>query len=265
MSYKAQYTPGETQIAENRRKHMDPDYEFRKLREVSDEDLVKVLGHRNPSESYKSVHPPLDEMDFEEDIVRDMVEPIQGAKEGVRVRYIQFADSMYNAPAQPYDRARTYMWRYRGVDTGTLSGRQVIEMRELDLEGVSKELVETELFDPATTGIRGATVHGHSLRLDENGLMFDALQRYVFDEEKGHVVYVKDQVGRPLDEPVDMGQPLGEDELKKITTIYRKDNIAMRDDKEAIEVVENIHTGRTLGGFGMDVFKDDLRKRLGDD
>ena len=264
MSYDTQYTPGETRIAENRRKHMNINYRFRKLREISDEDLVKILGHRAPGEGYKTVHPPLEEMDFDDDIIKDMVEPIQGAKEGARIRYIQFTDSMYNAPAQPYDRARTYMWRYRGVDTGTLSGRQVIEMRELDLEKVSKELVVTELFDPATTGIRGATVHGHSLRLDENGLMFDALQRYVFDEEKGHVVYVKDQVGRPLDEPVDMGQPLGEDELKKMTTIYRKDNIGMRKDKEAIEVVENIHTARTIGGFGMNVLKDDLKRRLGD-
>ncbi|MBC7119222.1 MAG: coenzyme-B sulfoethylthiotransferase subunit gamma [Methanobacteriaceae archaeon] len=264
MSYDTQYTPGETRIAENRRKHMNINYRFRKLREISDEDLVKILGHRAPGEGYKTVHPPLEEMDFDDDIIKDMVEPIQGAKEGARIRYIQFTDSMYNAPAQPYDRARTYMWRYRGVDTGTLSGRQVIEMRELDLEKVSKELIVTELFDPATTGIRGATVHGHSLRLDENGLMFDALQRYVFDEEKGHVVYVKDQVGRPLDEPVDMGQPLGEDELKKMTTIYRKDNIGMRKDKEAIEVVENIHTARTIGGFGMNVLKDDLKRRLGD-
>ncbi len=264
MSYDTQYTPGETRIAENRRKHMNINYRFRKLREISDEDLVKILGHRAPGEGYKTVHPPLEEMDFDDDIIKDMVEPIQGAKEGARIRYIQFTDSMYNAPAQPYDRARTYMWRYRGVDTGTLSGRQVIEMRELDLEKVSKELIVTELFDPATTGIRGATVHGHSLRLDENGLMFDALQRYVFDEEKGHVVYVKDQVGRPLDEPVDMGQPLGEDELKKMTTIYRKDNIGMRKDKEAIEVVENIHTARTIGGFGMNVLQDDLKRRLGD-
>ncbi|PKL66142.1 MAG: coenzyme-B sulfoethylthiotransferase subunit gamma [Methanobacteriales archaeon HGW-Methanobacteriales-1] len=265
MSYKAQYSPGETIIAENRRNHMNPNFELKKLRNVADEDLVKILGHRNPGENYKSVHPPLDEMDFSEDVVRDLVEPIQGAKEGVRVRYIQFADSMYNAPAQPYDRARTYMWRYRGVDTGTLSGRQVIEMREMDLESVSKELVETNLFDPARSGLRGATVHGHSLRLDENGLMFDALQRYVYDEEKGHVVYVKDQVGRPLDEPVDVGEPLSEEELEKMTTIYRKDNVGMRDDKEAIEVVETIHVARTRGGFGLDVFKEDLKKRLGDD
>ncbi|MCK9152593.1 coenzyme-B sulfoethylthiotransferase subunit gamma [Methanobacterium alcaliphilum] len=265
MSYKAQYSPGETIIAENRRNHMNPNFNLRHIRKVSEEDLVKVLGHRSPGENYKAVHPPLDEMDFSDDIVRDMVEPITGAKEGVRVRYIQFADSMYNAPAQPYDRARTYMWRYRGVDTGTLSGRQVIEMRELDLESVSKELVETDIFDPARSGLRGATVHGHSLRLDENGLMFDALQRYVYNEEDGHVIYIKDQVGRPLDEPVDMGEPLPEEELEKITTIYRKDNVGMREDKEAIEVVETIHVARTMGGFGMDVFKDDLKKRLGDD
>lgn len=144
MNYRAQYSPGETKIAENRRKHMNPDLEFKKLRSISDEDIVKVLGHRNPGESYKTVHPPLDEMDFSEDMMKDLVEPIQGAKEGVRIRYIQFADSMYNAPAQPYDRARTYMWRFRGVDTGTLSGRQVIEMRELDLERVSKTLLETD-------------------------------------------------------------------------------------------------------------------------
>jgi len=53
---------------------------------------------------------------------------------------------MYNAPAQPYGRVRTYMWRFREVDTGTLSGRQVIEIRELDLEKISKTLIETELL-----------------------------------------------------------------------------------------------------------------------
>lgn len=157
------------------------------------------------------------------------------------------------------------MWRYRGVDTGTLSGRQVIEIRESDLEKISKELVETDLFDPARSGMRGATVHGHSLRLDENGLMFDGLQRYVFDEETGHVTYIKDQVGRLLDESVDVGEPLPEDYLKEITTIYREDNIGLRSDKELIEVIENIHTSRTEGGFGLNVFKDDLKKRLGDD
>ena len=202
-------------------------------------------------------------MDFEEDTMKDFVEPIDGAKKGIRIRYIQFADSMYNAPAQPYDRARSYMRRFRGVDTGTLSGRQVIEMRESDLEETSKLLLESEFFDSAKTGLRGATVHGHSLRLDEDGLMFDALQRYVFDKETGHVVYVKDQVGVELDEPIDVGEPLPEDELKKITTIYRSDNVSLRDDEEVIKVVEAIHFARTDGGYGLEVFNNDLKSKLG--
>ena len=264
MSYEIQYSPGETKIAENRRNHMDPDFDLKKIREIADEDIVRILGHRNPGEGYKSVHPPLEEMDFEEDMMKEMVEPIPGAKEGNRTRYVQFTDSMYNAPAQPYDRARTYMWRFRGVDTGTLSGRQVIEIREIDLEKIAKTLIETELFDPAKTGIRGATVHGHSLRLDENGLMFDALQRYVYNEETDQVSYIKDQVGRHLDKPVNMGEPLDEKQLKEITTIYRSDNISMRDDKEAIQAVETIHAARTDGGFGLEVFKKDLKRKLGE-
>lgn len=250
MAYKPQFYPGATKIAQNRRDHLNPDFELEKLREIPDEELVKVMGHRQPGEDYKTVHPPLEEMDLPEDYVRDLVEPISGAKEGHRIRYIQFTDSMYFAPAQPYDRARMYMWRFRGVDTGTLSGRQVIEMRESNLEEISKNvLMDTSLFDPARIGMRGATVHGHSLRLDENGLMFDALQRYVYDEKTGHVVYVKDQVGRPLDEPVDVGEPLPEEKLREITTIYRKDGVPMRDDEELLTVVKRIHRARTLGGY----------------
>ena len=250
MAYTPQFCPGSTTVAQNRRDHMNPDVQLEKLREIPDDEIVKVMGHRQPGEDYKTVHPPLEEMDMPEDFVRDLVEPMSGAKEGHRIRYIQFADSMYNAPAQPYDRARTYMWRFRGVDTGTLSGRQVIEMRESNLEEMSKNFcIDTAFFDPATCGMRGATVHGHSLRLDENGLMFDALQRYVFDEKTGHVLYVKDQVGRPLDEPVDVGEPLSMEKLKELTTIYRKDGTAMRDDEEIITVVKRIHRARTLGGY----------------
>ncbi|WP_281774356.1 coenzyme-B sulfoethylthiotransferase subunit gamma, partial [Methanobacterium formicicum] len=79
MSYKPQYTPGETKIAQNRRNHLDPEFEMKKIRSINDEDIVSVLGHRNPGESYKSVHPPLDEMDFDEDMMKDLVEPIPGA------------------------------------------------------------------------------------------------------------------------------------------------------------------------------------------
>ena len=147
MSYKPQYTPGETKIAQNRRNHMDPDFEMKKIRNINDEDIVSVLGHRNPGENYKTVHPPLDEMDFDEDMMKELVDPIPGAKQGTRIRYVQFADSMYNAPAHPYDRARIYMSRDRGGDTGTLFERQVIEIRERDLEKILKRLVEKEIID----------------------------------------------------------------------------------------------------------------------
>ena len=71
-----QIYPGTSQVAQNRRNFCDPEYELEKLREISDEDVVKILGHRAPGEEYKSVHPPLDEMDEPDDIVRELVKPI---------------------------------------------------------------------------------------------------------------------------------------------------------------------------------------------
>lgn len=249
----AQFYPGTSQVAQNRRNFSNPDYELEVLREISDEDVVKVLGHRAPGEEYKSVHPPLDEMDEPDDIIRELVEPIDGAKAGDRVRYIQFADSMYFAPAQPYLRARSYVNRYRGIDTGTLSGRQIIEARERDVERISKELLETEYFDPATSGIRGAGVHGHSLRLDENGMMFDMLRRQVFNKETGKVEMVKDQIGKELDEPVVLGEPLAEDVLRAKTTIYRVDGDAYKDDEDAVTVLKQIHVTRSNFGFNPEL------------
>ena len=242
-----QIYPGTSQVAQNRRNFTDPEYELEKLREISDEDVVKILGHKAPGEEYKSVHPPLDEMDEPDDSVRELVAPIDGAKAGDRIRYIQFVDSMYFAPAQPYLRARSYLSRFRGIDTGTLSGRQVIEARERDIEKISKYLLET--FDTARTGIRGGSVHGHSLRLDENGLMFDMLRRQLFNKETGKVEMVKDQIGVELDEPVVLGEPLDEETLKAKTTIYRIDGEAYKDDVEAVEVCQRIHVSRSFGAF----------------
>ena len=238
----AQYYPGTSQVAQNRRNFTDPEYELEILREISDEDVVKLLGHRAPGEEYKSVHPPLDEMDEPDDIIRELVEPIDGAKAGDRVRYIQFVDSMYFAPAQPYLRARSYLNRYRGI-----------EARERDVERISKELLENEYFDPARTGIRGAGVHGHSLRLDENGLMFDMLRRQVFNKETGKVEMVKDQIGRELDEPVVLGEPLDEETLKAKTTIYRIDGEAYRDDADAVEVLNKIFVARSNCGYNPEL------------
>ncbi len=245
----AQYYPGTSKVAENRRRFCDPNVELEKLREISDEDVVKILGHRAPGEEYPSVHPPLEEMDEPDDAIREMVEPLDGAKAGDRVRYIQFADSMYFAPAHPFLRSRAYLCRFRGADAGTLSGRQIIETRERDLEKVSKELLETEFFDPARTGFRGKTVHGHSLRLDEDGMMFDMLRRQVFNKSTGKVEAVKNQIGDELDEPVILGEPLDEATLKEKTTIYRKDGEAYRDDADAVEILHRIHVSRSKGGF----------------
>ena len=177
MAYKPQYGPGQTQVAENRRKQMDPNHKLAKLRDVSDKDIVLMMGHRAPGSAYKSAHPPLAEQQEPNCPIRKLVTPTDGAKAGDRVRYIQFSDSMYNAPCQPYQRSYLEAYRFRGIDPGTLSGRQIIECRERDLEKYARDLVNTELFDAALTGIRGCTVHGHSLRLDENGMMFDMLQR----------------------------------------------------------------------------------------
>ncbi|NYT12341.1 MAG: coenzyme-B sulfoethylthiotransferase subunit gamma [Methanomassiliicoccales archaeon] len=249
MAYKRQFYPGASLPAKNRRRFMDPTQEMKKLREVAMEDVVKILGHRVPGSEYKSIHPPLEEGTEPDCPIRQMVKPLEGAKAGDRVRYVQFTDSVYFAPIAPYVRAWMYLSRWRGIDTGTLSGRQIIEMRERDLEKLAKDLIENETFDPAKTGIRGATVHGHACRLDENGLMFDAWQRYEWNADKGEVEYTKDQVGIPLDVRVSVGKPATDADLRSRTTIFRADGVDMNDDEEVTNVNLRIHKLRTLSGF----------------
>jgi len=250
MAYKPQYFAGQSTVAANRRKQIDPNHKLSKLRDVTDKDIVLIMGHRAPGSAYKSAHPPLAEQQEPACPIRKLVTPTDGAKAGDRVRYIQFADSMYNAPCQPYLRSYLESYRFRGIDPGTLSGRQIIECRERDLEKYAKELVNTELFDPALCGVRGATVHGHSLRLDENGMMFDMLQRCVLDKKAGVVKYVKNQIGEPLDSDVKVGKPMDNKWLKANTTIYHSlVGSAYRDDAEAIEYIQRIHSLRTKYGF----------------
>lgn len=255
MSYKRQFYPGESDPAKARRRIMDPKVKLRKLRDVPMEDVVKLMGHRNPGEDYKSIHPPIEEGSEPDCPIRKLVTPIDGAKAGDRIRYIQFTDSVYFAPVSPYQRAWMYLSRHRGIDTGTLSGRQIIEVRERDLEKLAKEYIDNETFDSALTGIRGATVHGHACRLDENGLMFDAWQRYVWDDEKKEVVYVKDQVALPLDTKISVGKPADMADVKKRSTIFRADGVDMRDDKEVTMYQHRIHLLRTLGGYQPFKFK----------
>jgi methyl-coenzyme M reductase gamma subunit len=250
MAYKPQFGPGTTSVAENRRKFMNPGYKLQKIRDVTDEDIVFLMGHRTPGSAYPTSHPPLAEAGEPKCPIRKVVVPLDGAKAGDRVRYIQFTDSMWFAPCHPYLRSYLESIRYRGVDPGTLSGRQIVECRERDLEKIAKELVETEVLDAARTGVRGATVHGHSLRLDENGMMFDMLQRRILDMKSKTVKYVKNQIGEPLDKPIDFGKPQDEKWLKAHTTIYNSNGgIAFRDDKEYVEWVQRVHSLRTKYGF----------------
>ena len=249
MAYTPQYGPGTSKVAENRRNQMNPNVKLEKIRSVTDEDLILIMGHRAPGQAYPSAHPPLAEQGEPDCPIRKIVKPTEGAKAGDRVRYIQFADSMLNAPCQPYQRTYLEMYRFRGIDPGTLSGRQIIECRERDLEGYARELVETNLFDPATCGIRGATVHGHSLRLAENGMMFDAVQRCILYTD-GIGKYVKDQVGNPLDRKVAVGKPMDAAWLKDNTTMFHSlVGTAFRSDAEYVEYVQRIHALRTKYGF----------------
>ncbi|PKL59694.1 MAG: coenzyme-B sulfoethylthiotransferase subunit gamma, partial [Methanomicrobiales archaeon HGW-Methanomicrobiales-4] len=125
MAYTPQYGPGQSAVAETRRKQMNPAVKLEKIRSVTDEDIVLILGHRAPGQAYPSAHPPLAEQGEPDCPVRKLVTPTDGAKAGDRVRYIQFADSMYIAPSQPYQRTYVECYRYRGIDPGTLSGRQI--------------------------------------------------------------------------------------------------------------------------------------------
>lgn len=245
MAYERQFYPGATSVAENRRKHMSGKLE--KLREISDEDLTAVLGHRAPGSDYPSTHPPLAEMGEPACSTRENVEATPGAKAGDRVRYVQFTDSMYNAPATPYFRSYFAAINFRGVDPGTLSGRQIVEARERDMEQCAKVQMETEITDHALAGMRGATVHGHSVRLQEDGVMFDMLDRRRL--EGGTIIMDKDQVAIPLDRKVDLGKPMSSEEAAKRTTIYRVDNVAFRDDAEVVEWVQRIFDLRTIYGF----------------
>ncbi|MCQ2069664.1 MAG: coenzyme-B sulfoethylthiotransferase subunit gamma [archaeon] len=247
--YQRQFFPGESKPAQNRRRYLDPKIQLKKLRDIPMDDVVRLMGHRTPGQAYGSIHAPIEEATEPECPIRKLVVPIEGAKAGDRIRYIQFADSVYFAPISPYQRAWMYLSRYRGIDTGTLSGRQIIEVRERNLEQIAKELLDNETFDPALTGIRGATVHGHSCRLDEHGLMFDGWQRYLWDDEKKEVMYVKDQVALPLDKKIYVGQPAPMADLKERTTIFRADGYDMNDDKEVVDFYIRIHKLRTLGGY----------------
>lgn len=257
-AFEKQYYPGMGNVSDRRRKILNPEKRLIKLRDLPDDAVVSLLGHRLAGSLYKSIHPPLDELIEEYDPIKNIVKPTPGARAGDRIRFVQFTDSFWRPPFAPWLRARFYFNRFRGVDTVIYSGREIMELRERDLEAATKLLMETELFDPARTAIRGITVHGSSLRLDEDGLMFDARRRYVLNKETNEVVYVKDMHAQILDKPISVGRPFTEEELRQYDVTYRWDTEMYKSRTEILLVINRIHKGRALMGWNPEAATDIL-------
>ena len=133
-----QYMP--SHVAESTRMSTYPEYSLWKLGVIKERDVVKLLAHRARKEEWKRIHSPLEGMVKPEYTVREMVEPTEGAKAGDRIRYVQFTGSMQSAPRTPYPRAGVAYNRYKGIDTGVLTGRTITEARERDIEKIAKEM-----------------------------------------------------------------------------------------------------------------------------
>jgi len=253
MVEKSEYVPnvypGKDEISERRRRLWDKNRSLLKYRNISEDDITELLSHRSVRAAYVSVHPPLEEIIEPYDPIKHIVVPTPGARAGDRIRFTQFSDSFHKPPIAPFGRSRLYLAKFRGIDTVVYSGREILEMRERDLEKVTKTLLETEVFNPALTAMKGITVHGHSLRLDENGLMFDARRRYIYDNETGQVVYIKDQMGNVLDNPIPVGPPLFDDETKKLCITYSWDTQPYKARTELFDVMTRGAKLRVMAGF----------------
>jgi len=97
--------------------------------------------------------------------------------------------------------------------------------------------------------MRAITVHGSSLRLDEDGLMFDARRRTKYDPATGEVSYLKNQMAAPMDRPVNLGKPMDEAGLISISLRYGGASTPYRDAKEVWELTGRILEQHVVGGF----------------
>ena len=95
---------------------MNPEHKLAKLRDVTDKDVVLVMGHRAPGSAYKSAHPPLAEQQEPACPIRKLVTPTDGAKAGDRVRYIQFSDSI---PKTETHRVQKQLLKRAGITPNT--------------------------------------------------------------------------------------------------------------------------------------------------
>lgn len=251
--WEPQFYPGFGFASERRRKVVNRDRRLVKLRNIPDDDIVRLLGHRAPGGLYLSLHPPLDELMEAYDPIKELVVPSPGADSGDRMRFVQMVDSFWRPPIAPWLRERMYFTRFRGVDTVVEAERTLLEMRERDVEAAAKLMIEMEVFDTGRTALRSITPQGHSARLDEMDLMFDARKRYILDFDTGHIVYTKNMHAETLDKPVPLGYPVSENELKAIDPTYRWDTSQYKSKAEVLMVLSRIGELRILGGFKPDM------------
>ncbi|NVM54021.1 MAG: coenzyme-B sulfoethylthiotransferase subunit gamma [Candidatus Helarchaeota archaeon] len=252
-SWEPQFYPGYGRASERRRKVVNRDRRLVKLRNIPDDDIVRLLGHRAPGGLYLSLHPPLDELMEAYDPIKELVIPSPGADSGDRMRFVQMVDSFWRPPIAPWLRERMYFTRFRGIDTVVEAERTLLEMRERDVEAAAKLLIEMEVFDTGRTALRSITPQGHSTRLDEMDLMFDARKRYILDFDTGHIVYTKNMHAETLDKPVPLGYPVTDNELKAIDPTYRWDTGQYKSKSEVLIVLSRIGELRILGGFKPDM------------
>ena len=250
--------PGKDTVSARRKKLWDKSRPLLKYRSIAEDDITQLLSHRAVRSAYVSVHPPLEELIEPYDPIKHIVVPTPGTRAGDRIRFIQMSDSFHLPSIAPFGRQRLYFSRFRGIDTVVYSGREILEMRERDLEKATKMILETEVFNPGRSALKGITVHGHSLRLDENGLMFDARRRYIYDKDSGEVVYIKDQMGNVLDVPVPVGPPFSEEDCKKLCLTYSWDTQPYKARTELFEMMSRSTKMRVMAGFNPEMINESM-------
>lgn len=252
IKYIRQYYPGCDVSSFRRKKIIDPDKRLIKIRNVPDDDIIRLLGHRAAGSLYSSLHPPLDELIEKFDPIKELVEASDGAKMGDRMKFVQFIDGMIG-PHAPWLRMRSYFNRFRGVDTVIDAGKVLLEMRERDVEAAVKPLIETEVFDTARTYLRSINPEGYSHRMDETELLFDVRRRCLLNFETGYIDYVKDMNAETLDKPITLGFPVDSVDARSINVMYRWDLNPYKGRTEILMLLSRIVQIKILGGFKPDL------------
>jgi len=250
-----QFYPGSDGSSARRRKIMDPEKRLVKIRNVPDDNVVTLLGHRFAGGLYSSIHPPLMELMEKYDPIKELVVPTPGAEEGDRMKFASFTDSL-KAPLGPVLRQRMYFNRFRGVDVVENADTTLLEMRERDVEAAVKPLIETEVFDTVRNTLRSIDPKGYAHRLDEVEVVFDPRRRSKLDFDSGYIFYTRDMDAKTLDKPISLGFGMDKQDLAAVNVMYRGDYNIYKNRSELFILFERISYLRILGGFKPDLVND---------